>query len=465
MPDNSRGLVDPCAGALRSFPIAPTGSTKAWRPRTRIQACAAKTRRSYPRQTPSAGRSSWSSTAAGMRWRATSRCVIPTLRRHRSPRCLGGRFKISSFFGSPSAGLLAPGSVERLAEQPRPGSSRARLLAQANARLGAAWFEVLPRLGTDRETLGDELGDAFDDQTLCGVLARLEAALRCSTGDPAAILGRLHERLIGRHLERAPDGSPRMTRQALRRRSAGAFFTPDYVARYMAQQTLARWSAQRGGSPGKLPDCRVVDPACGGGAAIDRRPRGNASPLSNAAGGRSERRTAHAPPWVRPRPGGRLGLPSRPAVGPRRLAPARDGMPHFLVVSLPTACAGARVTRRLRRCAGGSDRGGSYPTVRRGARQSTLSSRIAWKVALGPRRLDGLGPPPSRGAHGSVVLLRPPGLGVAGRRRTAVLHRQFVLDRQSQCRPPHPRTGRGLRHRGSLPPRRRACFRASPGST
>lgn len=72
-------------------------------------------------------------------------------------------------------------------------------------------------------------------------------------------LGRLHQRLAGLRLARARDGRLRAVRATGEQRRSGIVYTPECVARYVAEHALAR---PTGG--GRAPI--IVDPACGCGA-------------------------------------------------------------------------------------------------------------------------------------------------------------------------------------------------------
>ena len=84
--------------------------------------------------------------------------------------------------------------------------------------------------------------------------ATLHQALRAENL-PVDILELIHQRLLSRQLQRRPDGELECRSSRRHRRRQGIYYTPDYIAEYLARNCLSGWSMP------VLP--RVFDPACG----------------------------------------------------------------------------------------------------------------------------------------------------------------------------------------------------------
>ncbi len=72
---------------------------------------------------------------------------------------------------------------------------------------------------------------------------------------PAEILETLHQHLLSRQLHRLPDGRLQCRLDRGHRRSQGIYYTPGYIADYLARRCLADWIQP-------VPP-RILDPACG----------------------------------------------------------------------------------------------------------------------------------------------------------------------------------------------------------
>lgn len=84
--------------------------------------------------------------------------------------------------------------------------------------------------------------------------AAMQQAVR-SENLPVDLLEAIHQHLVSRQLHRRADGKLECRSSRRHRRSQGIYYTPDYIAAYLAQRCLSGWSKP------SLP--RVFDPACG----------------------------------------------------------------------------------------------------------------------------------------------------------------------------------------------------------
>lgn len=167
-----------------------------------------------------------------------------------------------------AAGLLPQGELEAAAAAVKTAGGLGDPLAAARDRLGAGLFSV-PGMHPGKPPAPERpLLPAADAVSLRSVLERLirpetRAAI---ASQPASFLGQAHERLVGSTLERTADGRLLAKRSAGIRKATGLFYTPDYVAEYIAAHAISRWERDRGRRGRQAGRCRILDPACGCGA-------------------------------------------------------------------------------------------------------------------------------------------------------------------------------------------------------
>ena len=83
-----------------------------------------------------------------------------------------------------------------------------------------------------------------------------------------SVLGQVFERSIAdvELIKAGIDGAV-VDRTTAKRRKEGIFYTPEYITRYLVEQTLGAYLADH---PDRLETVRILDPACGGGAFLNQ---------------------------------------------------------------------------------------------------------------------------------------------------------------------------------------------------
>ncbi|MFH1919823.1 MAG: N-6 DNA methylase, partial [Planctomycetota bacterium] len=135
------------------------------------------------------------------------------------------------------------------------------LLGSAEERLGTGLFRTpSENEPSDAPETGPSPLDVDAETSLAAASrflrpgSKLDVAAR-----PVEILGRIHERLLGKRLVPGRGGRLRVASGPEARKKGGVFYTPDCVARYLVENGLDR----RGPS---IP--RILDPACGSGSLL-----------------------------------------------------------------------------------------------------------------------------------------------------------------------------------------------------
>ncbi len=165
-----------------------------------------------------------------------------------------------------TAGILPRGELEAAAAGATRTGGFGEVLAAGIDHLGPGL------LSTPRTSLNDPARSrpavAADGPSVRSVIGRLtRPELReALASEPASFLGQVHQRLAGMTLQRAADGSLLGKRNAGTRKAVGLFYTPGYVAEYMAAGAISRWAQDRGRRGRRAGRCRILDPACGCGA-------------------------------------------------------------------------------------------------------------------------------------------------------------------------------------------------------
>jgi len=135
-------------------------------------------------------------------------------------------------------------------------------------RLGAGLFRTRPEAEIpELPATADEPAGRLPSAGLVRCWDRLAKAAETSPQPPVDWLGEVHQYLLWRTLTRSGGGGWKAAAASARRRAGGVYYTPGYVAEYIARRCLAgRGEPARG-------DCRpendrpgrpaVLDPACG----------------------------------------------------------------------------------------------------------------------------------------------------------------------------------------------------------
>ena len=132
-------------------------------------------------------------------------------------------------------------------------------------RFGAGLFHCQPEADLARPPKDYLATLPIDDEPLSEVLRRLRApATRNIASPPGEMLGRIHERLLGRRLRRGPGVKFKVEGSARARKASGVFYTPDYITEYIVRHSLGdRLDA---GPPASAHHLEILDPACGCGS-------------------------------------------------------------------------------------------------------------------------------------------------------------------------------------------------------
>ncbi len=131
---------------------------------------------------------------------------------------------------------------------------RRRDVAAAAERAG--WIEPPARLAQRH---------GLDESELRPAAASLDETVTSRGADTSPeLLGEVHQRLLGRRLARSRSGKLAVRTRREPRRARGAYYTPDYLAQYIAGLAVSTRLENRGDAPPEV--VAIVDPSCGGGA-------------------------------------------------------------------------------------------------------------------------------------------------------------------------------------------------------
>lgn len=116
-----------------------------------------------------------------------------------------------------------------------------------------------------RATPLDDAGFAVDDAIFADICERLSAENSPYNFDaiPIHILGSIYERFLGSVI-RATDKRATVEEKPEVRKAGGVYYTPEYIVRYIVQQTVGRLIA--GKSPAEIAKLHFADIACGSGS-------------------------------------------------------------------------------------------------------------------------------------------------------------------------------------------------------
>jgi SAM-dependent methyltransferase len=181
------------------------------------------------------------------------------------------RFIFVCFCEDSSAGLLPAGTVDTIIEsaQQSEGGRADKLWHQCRALFRAIDQGIASRVPPINAYNG---GLFAPDEALDSLLVR-DAALRpvlelrrydFASDLDVDILGQVFERSIAEvELTTAGIDGGAVDRTATKRKKDGIFYTPEYITRYLVEQTLGAYLADH---PDRLESVKVLDPACGSGA-------------------------------------------------------------------------------------------------------------------------------------------------------------------------------------------------------
>ena len=84
-----------------------------------------------------------------------------------------------------------------------------------------------------------------------------------STLIPVEILGRIYERFLGKVVQSRQNAIEVVEKEDVRR-AGGVYYTPDYIVRYMIDNSLL--PQLRGKMPAQIINVRIIDTSCGSGS-------------------------------------------------------------------------------------------------------------------------------------------------------------------------------------------------------
>lgn len=155
-------------------------------------------------------------------------------------------------------------SITKLGSQGRIAERVGEQLSAVAERLGWGLFRLVQSDDASAASGGDGSFLSLDDAVLHPILTGI--CRRITANDPAcsapALLGQVHERLMGRSICRDAAGGLKSITGTGARKSAGLFYTPDCVADYIATLVVGQIAENQP----HFGDLRLIDPACGGGA-------------------------------------------------------------------------------------------------------------------------------------------------------------------------------------------------------
>jgi hypothetical protein len=141
-------------------------------------------------------------------------------------------------------GIVAPGQLQQISQQ-----------TDLYARLTQYWYSVgLSNFSIDPQQLYPDVADYL----LRDLFSRFAQFVYCGDTVPIQTLGQLHEMFLDKEI--SPGAKlPKVGR----RKSAGAYYTPEAIAHYITQNTVGHLLNSY--LKGEQNSLRILDPACGGG--------------------------------------------------------------------------------------------------------------------------------------------------------------------------------------------------------
>jgi N-6 DNA Methylase/TaqI-like C-terminal specificity domain len=184
------------------------------------------------------------------------------------------RFIFVYFCADSVAGLLPAGAVDTLIESAqRSSEDRADKLWRQCRMLFRAIAQGMP---ARVPPINAHNGLFAPDEALDSLLVR-DVALRPVldlrrydfSGDlDVSVLGQVFERSIADvELTKAEIDGAVVDRTTTKRKKGGIFYTPEYITRYLVEQTLGAYLADH---PDRLESVKILDPACGSGAFLNQ---------------------------------------------------------------------------------------------------------------------------------------------------------------------------------------------------
>ena len=148
-------------------------------------------------------------------------------------------------------------------DRPPETAAVAQLLQQSlrwQIRLAGELADNQPAMAAEELVAAVQQAAVQELFTRIGPGRRLSAEKEHLAPVPAEILGRVYEQLLGRTFRRSGRGMV-LCRQPERRKTAGAYYTPDYIVDYIVAHTLGDWLREK--TPAQARALSILDPACG----------------------------------------------------------------------------------------------------------------------------------------------------------------------------------------------------------
>lgn len=141
-----------------------------------------------------------------------------------------------------------------------------RLFRHADSKYNSGLFHFTYEAGREGEPDGLSLNLHISDEPLHTIIQNLyypNSPYEFSVIE-TQLLGQVYERFLGKVIELSPGGQVEVVEKPEVRKAGGVFYTPDYIVKYVVQQTLA--PLVEGKTPAEVDGLKILDPACGSGS-------------------------------------------------------------------------------------------------------------------------------------------------------------------------------------------------------
>lgn len=162
-------------------------------------------------------------------------------------------------------GIEEFGQLQKLAQGERIYPQLVQLFRQADNRYNSGLFHFRKEKGQIEEPDNLTPDLKIDDKLLKEIFRRLyyPSPYRFIIM-PASVLGQVYEQFLGKVITLDSKHHATVELKPEVRKAGGVYYTPDYIARYIVQNTIGR--LVEGKTPKDVAKLRFLDPACGSGS-------------------------------------------------------------------------------------------------------------------------------------------------------------------------------------------------------